>query len=286
MTATKIALICNYTSGRGQGEGVAASLRSHGAEVEAFGIGDTDAAIEYGPDRLVVAGGDGSIAPSALAAGRAGISLAVVPVGTANDFARAHELPRKVELAAELAATGERSEPLEIGLMADRPFVNVASIGLSPAAAREAVGMKKLLGPVAYAVGALRAGARTHPVSCEVVCDDEEIFAGEAWQVTIACSGAFGGGSSFDADPSDGMLDAVAIPAGSRVRLARRAFGMRTGRIGLQQGVETTRCRNVKLDVAGWANFNVDGELVRSRSCEFSVRNGFFKLIVPQTYSR
>ncbi|UJA21540.1 hypothetical protein HJD18_15850 [Thermoleophilia bacterium SCSIO 60948] len=281
MPATKIALICNTASGRGQGEGVSDRLRSHGAEVETFQIDETADAIRFGPDRLVVAGGDGSIAPSAQAAGRAGVPIAVVPVGTANDFARAHELPRKFEEACELAATGERSEPLEIGWMDDRPFVNVASIGLSPAAAREAVGMKKVLGPVAYGVGAIRAGVRGHPVSCELVCDGEEIFAGEAWQVTIACSGAFGGGSSVDADPSDGRLDAVAIPAGSRVRLARRAFGMRTGRIGLQQGVETTRCKHVHLDVAGWANFNVDGELVRSRSCEFRVRDDFFRLIVP-----
>lgn len=278
--AIKAALLTNLESGSGAAERVEHELTRHGAEVTCFDVRGVGDAIACGAERLVIAGGDGSIAPAAQEAGHAGMPIAVIPVGTANDFARAHSLPRRFEAACELAATGTETEALEIGWMDERPFVNVASIGLSPAAAREAHGLKKALGPIAYFVGALRAGLRTHPVSCELRCDGAEVFSGEAWQVTIACSGAFGGGSKLDADPSDGRLDAVAIAAGSRLRLARRAYGLRTGRIGLQQSVETNRCRRAELEVAGSATFNVDGEVIRSRSCEFTVRDDFFELVV------
>ena len=58
-----------------------------------FDVDEVEAAVESGAERIVVAGGDGSIAPVAAAAGAAGIPLAVVPAGTANDFARRIGLP-------------------------------------------------------------------------------------------------------------------------------------------------------------------------------------------------
>ena len=86
--------------------------------------------------------------------------LAVLPTGTANDFARAYGLPGDPREAAELAADGERTRPLELGRLADgRPFVNVASAGLASVAARNAQPLKPRLGPLAYGVGALRAAA-------------------------------------------------------------------------------------------------------------------------------
>jgi diacylglycerol kinase family enzyme len=104
---------------------------------ERFTLDQLDRVEAWGPERIVVAGGDGTIAPCAALAGRLGVPLAVVPLGTANDFARAHGLPLDVRVARELAAWGVRTRPLELGRLADgRPFVNVASAGLAPLAAR------------------------------------------------------------------------------------------------------------------------------------------------------
>ncbi len=47
--------------------------------------------------------------------------------------------------------------------------------------------MKAVLGPLAYAVGAVRAGVEADPVDCVVRCDGSEIHSGAAWQVTVAC---------------------------------------------------------------------------------------------------
>ena len=110
-------------------------------------VGEAAAA---GAERLAVAGGDGSIAPAAEAAGAAGIPLAVIPAGTANDFAAAMGLPAETAAASRLAVRGERTRRLDLGRMDRRPFVNVASAGLSPVAASEASGMKRALGPLAY----------------------------------------------------------------------------------------------------------------------------------------
>jgi diacylglycerol kinase family enzyme len=225
-----VALICNPDSGSGEGSSVEECLRAQAAGVERFGVDEIDSALEHRPDRLVVAGGDGSIGPAADAAAAASLPLAVVPVGTANDFARAQGLPAGIEEACALAITGGRTMAVDLGRMGPRPFVNAASLGLAPAAAREAESAKSSLGAIAYAWGALRAGITTAPVTCRITANGRELFAGEAWQATIACSGAFGGGADVEADAHDGMLDAVAVEAGSRARLVKLAYGLRAGR--------------------------------------------------------
>ena len=93
-TRTTVALVANERAGSNEAARCAERLRAFGADVLRFGIDEIDDAAASGADRLVVAGGDGSIAPAAAAAGRAGIPLAVVPAGTANDFAQAARAAR------------------------------------------------------------------------------------------------------------------------------------------------------------------------------------------------
>src|SRR4051812_17465223 len=109
-------------------------MRAHGAEASVFGCepADLERAEAAAPERLVVAGGDGTIGPVADLAGRLDVPLGVVPGGTANDFARATGLPLDPVEAAVVAVTGSRLRRFELGRLGDgRPFVNVASAGLA-----------------------------------------------------------------------------------------------------------------------------------------------------------
>ena len=231
-------------------------------------------------ERLVVAGGDGSVAPAAERAGVLGVPLAVVPTGTANDFARATGLPEDLDEACALAARGRTTRTLDLGRKDDRPFVNACSAGLAVDAARSAAGLKKALGPLAYAVGAIRAGATAAPVTCRLTCDGREVFEGRAWQVIVAGTGHFGAGSHVEeADDSDGCLDVAVVEAGSRLRLVQRAYGLRSGHVTAQHGVHHARGRQVLLE--GRADFNLDGELCEPQErTEFGISEAAFRLVV------
>jgi diacylglycerol kinase family enzyme len=163
--------------------------------------------------------------------------------------------------------------------MDGRPFVNVASAGLAPVAAREASSLKKTLGPLAYGAGALRAAVTASPVGCRVICDGDEVFAGDAWQVTVANTGAFGAGAKLDADPADGALDVVAIEATSRAALALRGYGLRAGRVESQSGVASARGREVSIEAPAGTAFNVDGEVVEAGASGFGVEPGAFEVV-------
>jgi diacylglycerol kinase (ATP) len=284
--AVRIALAANPASGGGLDPApIAAAMRERGAEVEVFGCEPEElervAAAE--PERIAVAGGDGTIGPVAEVARQLAVPLAVIPGGTANDFARAAGLPSDVPAAAALAAEGTATRRMELGHLADgRPFVNVASAGLASVAARRAQPLKARLGPLAYAVGALRAAAREHPLRVVVRVDGGEAFAGRCWQAIVAVTGAFGAGSGVgETDPHDGELDVVVLPAGSRIGLARRAWGLRTRTIRQQSGVTHHRGRIVEVELPRGAELNVDGEIRAGGLERVTATARAFELVTP-----
>src|SRR5690349_10018948 len=178
----RVALIANRASGGGLDPGpLVEAMRAHGAEVGVHGCEprDLEAAAAADPERVAVAGGDGTVGPVAELAGRLGVPLAVIPTGTANDFARVNGLPQDPREAAALVAAGTRLRTLDLGRLGDgRPFVNVASAGLASVAARRAQPLKPRLGPLAYAVGALRAAATAAPLRCSARADGVRVFGG------------------------------------------------------------------------------------------------------------
>ncbi len=289
----RLALICNPKSGTAPDPSeLAALLAADGATVTTVSIEDVadedggeleDGALRAlrAPDRIVVAGGDGSVGPAALCAARLDVALAVVPVGTANDFARAKELPLDLEAACALARDpAAATQAAELGLAGARPFVNAAAAGLSVVAARAARPHKSRLGALAYAVGAVRAAATASPLRCAVACDGEQRYSGRAWQVVVGVTGAFGGGSEIGGTrPDDGLLDVAVVPAGSRAGLVRRAVGMRTGRLIAQDDVAHERAAVIDVRIAGDAAFNVDGETCPCEPPRFTLHPGGFRVV-------
>ena len=279
---TRLALVVNPKSGQDRDhDQIVRDIERAGAEVERVALQERERVIELQPDRVAVAGGDGSIACVAELAARLHVPLAVIPAGTANDFARVMELPLDLDEAAALAATGTHTRRLELGRAnASRSFVNVASAGLAVHAARRASGWKAALGPVAYFAGAVDAGVRARPVEAHITCDDHELHEGPAWQIIVSSSGAFGAGSQIDeADPSDGKTDVTVVEAGSRVKLARRAHGLRTGRINAQPGVHHARGEVVTVTFTRGGDWNVDGEIVALGNARFEMLSDAYDLV-------
>jgi diacylglycerol kinase family enzyme len=274
----RIALVVNPASGRGLDPSPLIAAMA-GAEVTVVAPGEPVGR----PDRLVVAGGDGTIAPVAALASELGVPLGVIASGTANDFARVNELPFDPEEAARLAAHGTALRPLELGRLADgRPFVNSAAAGLASVAGRRAQPLKSRFGPLAYGIGAVRAAASGRPLPACVRVDGSEVFDGDVWQVIVACTGAFGGGSGIGAaDANDGDLDVVIIPAGSRIGLVRRAWGLRTKTIERQRAVPHFEGRLVEVALPDGVELNCDGEFVSGGLERVTARANAFRLVVP-----
>lgn len=282
MLRVRLALIANPKSGAKRTREDLERLLGD-AETEAFGLDEAQKAADSGADRIVVAGGDGSIGVGFSASVRAGVPLAVVPTGTANDFARAMGLPTDLQAAADLAAgrSEGRERTVYGGRLGDRTFVNVASIGLGSSAAKRAEPLKSQIGPAAYPFGAALAAVFERPVTAHVWVDGEERYDGKVWQVLVSASGAFGGGSRLqESDAATAEMEVYVVPTASRLTLGLRAIGMRLGVLGSQRGVDLHVGTTIEIRTDDEATWNIDGELVDLGTAEVDAV-GPGRVIVP-----
>lgn len=79
--------------------------------------------------RILVAGGDGTIAAAAAVVARTDTQLAVLPGGTLNHFAKDNGIPTDLDEAGKVAA-GDTVTKIDLGYLDDRVFLNTSSIGL------------------------------------------------------------------------------------------------------------------------------------------------------------
>jgi diacylglycerol kinase (ATP) len=262
----RIALILNPRSGSiGDSDELVRSIRERCDELTVHDIGEQKAALATQPDRVIVAGGDGSIGPIFAAVAQAKVELALLPAGTANDFVRALEVPLVMEEAVALATDADAYvQPCWGGTIGGRPFVNVASVGLAVAAAQHAETLKRALGPLAYHVGAIQAGLASHPIRAGLVVNDVSVADGRAWQLLIGASGRFGFGSGLgEAEAGERALVAAWVPAGTRLTLPFRALGLRNRTLEGQPGVRWWRGHHlvVRATTNGHpSEWNIDGE--------------------------
>jgi len=123
-----------------------------------------------GTQRVLVAGGDGTIATAASALAGTQTALAVLPGGTLNHFARDLGIPTDAAQALELATRG-RATPVDVGYVNDRLFLNTSTLGAYVRFVRMRDAMEHRLGYwLASVVAGVRAMAslRSYRVTLEV----------------------------------------------------------------------------------------------------------------------
>jgi diacylglycerol kinase (ATP) len=137
-------------------------------------------------DLIVIGGGDGTISKAVPQLLNLKRPFAVLPLGTANDFARTLSLPADPLAAAEVALNG-REHRIDVGLVNDRPYLNVASIGLASKVVKaQSKELKRRWRVFAYAISFVRAVRDLQPIIINLDIDDEPAWSGS---VTAACRG-------------------------------------------------------------------------------------------------
>ncbi len=215
-------------------------------------------------DLVVAMGGDGSLHAIVQALHDAdrlpGTAVGLVPLGTGNDFARTLELPQDPLAAARALADGALREIDLIIDGTDTVVVNAAHIGLGADGAARAAPIKPVLGPVAYALGAVST-LFSKGADVRITIDDESLN-GRVAQVAVGNGRFVGGGGELlpHAVIDDGQMDvAVAFAATVRQRISY-VLHLRRGTHPSQQFVHYTRAASVAV-VGDATTCTTDGEL-------------------------
>lgn len=179
-------------------------------------------AVDEGVERLVVAGGDGTMHLVVPALIGAATCLGVVPVGRGNDFAAALGVPRALGEAVELALNG-RERLIDVGRAGEHHFAFYAGAGFDSAVSATADGQSRLLPPsITYILATLRTVVRFQPPMARVEWEGDS-FEGELMFATVCNGPQFGGGMLIapDAEMDDGLLDLVLVRRVSKFALLR-----------------------------------------------------------------
>lgn len=243
-------------------------------------------------DVVAVLGGDGSlhaVVESLRAVDRLGlVTVALVPLGTGNDFARTLGLARDpLEVARALAGPDARRHRIDLIIDGDdRVVVNAVHLGVGAEAAARSRPWKKRLGPVGYAVGAFLAGVTTPGVRVTVWIDGAPVHprgGRMVAQVAVGNGRYVGGGTALlpHADPADGLADVAVAYAASWHRRLLYGWRMSRGTHLESEFVACARGREVRV-TGGPVRCSSDGELTDPRSEHaWRVEPGALSVLLP-----
>jgi diacylglycerol kinase (ATP) len=240
-----------------------------------------------GYEFLILGGGDGTVSSVVDFLADRGTLLGLLPLGTANDFARTLDIPEDIEEACKLIANGKVVD-IDLGLAGDNFYVNVASVGLSVEATRAlSPWLKKSTGPLAYPVAAIRAFLKHEPFSARLTFpegDHEPVEYDRLLQVAVGNGRFYGGGMivALESGIDDKTLDIYAIDLGRRRDLIGAVRYLKSGDFIKTDGVHNFRTPRVRLETDPDLPVNIDGEVVTRTPQDFSVAQNALNVLVAQ----
>jgi YegS/Rv2252/BmrU family lipid kinase len=275
-------VILNPSSGSGAGakvgQEVTEELRARGIDHRLFptsGPGHAaelaQRAAEEDVGRILAVGGDGTlheIVNGFVECGLDGPAIAVVPVGTGNDFHRMVGPKAGVKGAIETLQHGQ-TRAFDVGMIrwegGRRAFVNVLGIGVDVEVLRRRERFRRLSGLTQYLAALLVSVLQFRSIGMRVTLDDGEVIEEDAIILAILVGRSMGGGFMVtpNAISDDGLLDMCLVEALSYPQIARYIPRVIRGTHEHLDVVRMRRLQSARLEPLDgrpfW--FELDGEL-------------------------
>lgn len=241
-------------------------------------------AVERKYDLVVAAGGDGTIneVVNGLAEQEYRPKLGIIPAGTTNDFARALQIPRDIEGAADIIAKGE-TIPVDIGRMNDKYFINIGGGGRITELTYEVPSkLKTVLGQLAYYLKGIEMlpSFRATELTIEY---DGKLFEGEALLFLVGLTNSVGGFEKLAPNSSinDGMFSLLILKKTNLAEFVRIATLALRGEHIHDPHVIYTQANRIKVYSDEKVQLNLDGEFGGMLPAEFVNLYRHIEVFVP-----
>jgi diacylglycerol kinase (ATP) len=284
-------LIFNPAAGRGRARRhvreAEEHLRSLGAQVETVASASPDDLTRLaaegsrgGFDRVVVCGGDGTLHRAVRDFDLARTPLALLPLGSGDDFAKVCGIPRNLRAACEVAVRGAVRE-VDVAHANGIRYMGVAGLGFDSEVAHYANENAKFLrGSAVYLYAILRVLPRftPHRVRINGSRDEEIMFA------TVGNSRQYGGGIRITpaAEIDDDLLDLCIVHRTSRFQLLKTLPLAYSGAHVRSKFVETGRGREFHFESERPMDVYADGEHVTTTPVQFGLCAEKLRMVVPE----
>jgi diacylglycerol kinase (ATP) len=235
-----------------------------------------------GVDVIVACGGDGTV--NEVLNGLTGfdVPLGIIPLGTANDFARQVGIPGDADHAMDVILR-RRPTRIDTASMNGRRFLNVSTGGIGAEATAETpADAKRAFGPLAYALTGLRKLAELAPHRAR--------FEGTGFSLetdfllfAVGNARATGGGTVItpQASVEDGLLDVCVMEAMPRREFAKLALRVKRGEHLDDERVHYVQLSRITIDSKEPVTVNIDGESQRFAHLEYAAHRGDVRVFLP-----
>ncbi|MBN8807287.1 MAG: YegS/Rv2252/BmrU family lipid kinase [Sphingomonas sp.] len=285
------ALIVNARSRRGERlfEKARSALAAAPFPVEAFAVehpsrleATVRTALDRGHQLIVLGGGDGTISGLVDVMVGTDAVLGVLPLGTANSFARTLGLPLDIAGAVDAIVHGERKR-IDLGMIDGDYFANCAAIGLAPQIAQSVPhGLKKWLGRVGYLAWAAWEFLAFRPFTL-VVGDGAEAQRLKVVEVRIS-NGRFHGGTELidDARLDSGEIVVQAVRGHARRRLLKNWLASIAGHKSRHDDTIDFHARELHIATDPPLPISIDGEVLARTPVVAKAAVGVIEVMVPR----
>jgi len=295
---TKVLLFYNPNSGNGLFKNnldiIIGRFQDKGYQVvpvrAAGGLYISDVLSEINEDeyrQILVAGGDGTINICVNAMVKNGIELpvAILPAGTANDFAYYFEIPNDIDAMLDIAL-GDHLATADVGVCNGRYFINVAALGnLVDVSQKTDPNLKNTLGVFSYYLKGFSEVVTLKPLPIKLttpdkVYDEEMLF-------MIVMNGVSAGGLkklSPNSEINDGLLDVMVFEDMPVIRLAPLLVNALQGLHPKDKKVLYFQTDKLKIESPVDISTDVDGEHGEKLPLDFSVLHDRLKVFTSENF--
>lgn len=240
-----------------------------------------------GADVVAAAGGDGTLGEVVNGIVGTHAVLAVVPLGTGNDFARCLGIGTDLECAVETLVFGTPMW-MDLGKTDDRWFCNIAGCGFDAVVAdRINCGIRGLRGAPAYVAAILRSLADFRPAHLTLTLDGETRTL-RAMLCSVANAPMYGGGMRIapDARIDDGWFDVCILGDTGTWEFLRAFPRVFQGTHVSHPKVTMLRAQHVRVESTPLLPTLVDGEIIGATPSEFHLHPRAIRILCPTNEGR
>ena len=256
----------------------------------------TQKALAKGYRHIIIAGGDGTynevingIFQQKEVSTKA-VTLAILPMGTGNDWVRTMKIPNDWEEAISLIENGKPSlqdvgcvNYFENEVPRERYFINVTGLGFDAFIAKNYLSTKKL-GAISYFTALLKGLVKYQNIEVAFQVEGKERKE-KIFTLAVALGQFFGAGMKIapQAQTNDGLFDITLIKDIGKMGVVGQLANIYNGTFVKHPKVETFQCQQIRITSNEPAHLQMDGELIGHTPADFRIIPQSVHVLVPSS---
>lgn len=232
---------------------------------------------------IISVGGDGTFVEAVNGLDlKANVSLALIPSGTGNDFARVLNMPKDVKVCLDIIMVGD-TKLVDIGTVNEQRFINVCCMGIDGEIILDTDRIKsKIKGTSAYILSTLKALSTYKAKKVVITIDGQELIR-EIILVAVGNGKYIGGGMKVtpDAEIDDGLLELCIVNKLNKGKLLMLFPSIFKGtHVNIKPTVEMYRGKEIHVHaIEDRLLINADGNIIGTTPAKIGINGNKIKIV-------